>query len=356
MTDRRTHGSVAGHDARSSAPTATSPSSWSGSPRRRRWRPRRWMGRGDKNGADGAAVDAMRIVLDTRADGRHRRHRRGREGRGADALQRRAHRRRHADRSPTSPSTRSTAPRSPRSGRGNAIVGHRRVRAGHDVRPGPVRLHGEDRRRPRGRRRRSTSPRRPPRTSQAVAKAKGESVRDVTAVDPRPRPPRRRSSPRSGRPGARIRLIPDGDVAGAISTAWPDSGADILLRHRRHARGRHRRRRAQVHGRRAAGPAVAAQRRRARTPPSTPATTSTRCSPPTTSWPATTASSPPPASPTASCSRASTTTAGGATTQSLVMRSKSGTVRQVNARHQLVKLPRLRRHRLRLTALSAVPT
>ena len=29
--------------------------------------------------------------------------------------------------------------------------------------------------------------------------------------------------------GARIRLIPDGDVAGAISTAWPDSGADVLF-------------------------------------------------------------------------------------------------------------------------------
>jgi fructose-1,6-bisphosphatase II len=29
--------------------------------------------------------------------------------------------------------------------------------------------------------------------------------------------------------GARIRLIPDGDVAGAISTAWPESGADILF-------------------------------------------------------------------------------------------------------------------------------
>ncbi|MCY4036552.1 MAG: fructose-bisphosphatase class II, partial [bacterium] len=29
--------------------------------------------------------------------------------------------------------------------------------------------------------------------------------------------------------GARIRLIPDGDVAGAISTARPDSGADILF-------------------------------------------------------------------------------------------------------------------------------
>ena len=29
--------------------------------------------------------------------------------------------------------------------------------------------------------------------------------------------------------GARIRLIPDGDVAGAISTAWPDAGADVLF-------------------------------------------------------------------------------------------------------------------------------
>jgi len=29
--------------------------------------------------------------------------------------------------------------------------------------------------------------------------------------------------------GARIRLIADGDVAGAISTAWPDSGADVLF-------------------------------------------------------------------------------------------------------------------------------
>jgi fructose-1,6-bisphosphatase II len=29
--------------------------------------------------------------------------------------------------------------------------------------------------------------------------------------------------------GARIRLIPDGDVAGAISVAWPGSGADVLL-------------------------------------------------------------------------------------------------------------------------------
>src|SRR5690606_26491421 len=62
----------------------------------------------------------------------------------------------------------------------------------------------------------------------AVAQAKGESVRDITAVIlDRPRHEDLIAEVRST--GARIRLIPDGDVAGAISTAWPDSGADILL-------------------------------------------------------------------------------------------------------------------------------
>ena len=61
-----------------------------------------------------------------------------------------------------------------------------------------------------------------------MAKAKGESVRDVTAVIlDRPRHEELIAEVREA--GARIRLIPDGDVAGAISTAWPDSGADILL-------------------------------------------------------------------------------------------------------------------------------
>jgi fructose-1,6-bisphosphatase II len=31
------------------------------------------------------------------------------------------------------------------------------------------------------------------------------------------------------RAGARIRLIPDGDVAGALMTSWPDSGIDALM-------------------------------------------------------------------------------------------------------------------------------
>ena len=62
----------------------------------------------------------------------------------------------------------------------------------------------------------------------AVAKAKGEAVTDVTAVIlDRPRHADLIAEVRSA--GARIRLIPDGDVAGAISTAWQDSGADILF-------------------------------------------------------------------------------------------------------------------------------
>jgi fructose-1,6-bisphosphatase II len=63
---------------------------------------------------------------------------------------------------------------------------------------------------------------------EAVAKALGEDVDDITAVilDR----PRHEDIIRECREaGARIRLIPDGDVAGAIAVAWPDSGADILF-------------------------------------------------------------------------------------------------------------------------------
>ena len=63
---------------------------------------------------------------------------------------------------------------------------------------------------------------------EAVAEAKNESVRDLTAVIlDRDRHEEIIAEVRAA--GARIRLIPDGDVAGAISTAWPDSGADILF-------------------------------------------------------------------------------------------------------------------------------
>jgi len=62
----------------------------------------------------------------------------------------------------------------------------------------------------------------------AVAAALKKSVRDITAVVlDRPRHNELIAEIREA--GARIRLIQDGDVAGAISTGWPESGADILF-------------------------------------------------------------------------------------------------------------------------------
>ena len=63
---------------------------------------------------------------------------------------------------------------------------------------------------------------------EAVAKAKGEQVKDVTAVvlDRE----RHADIIRECREaGAMVRLIPDGDVMGALETAWADSGSDILF-------------------------------------------------------------------------------------------------------------------------------
>ena len=62
----------------------------------------------------------------------------------------------------------------------------------------------------------------------ALAKAKGKAVSELTAVVlDRPRHDDLIAEIRAC--GARIRLIPDGDIAGAIATAWPESGADILI-------------------------------------------------------------------------------------------------------------------------------
>ncbi|MCO5313450.1 MAG: class II fructose-bisphosphatase [Microthrixaceae bacterium] len=62
----------------------------------------------------------------------------------------------------------------------------------------------------------------------AVAAAKGKKVSELTAVIlDRPRHEQIIAEVRAA--GTRIRLIPDGDVAGAISTAWPESGADIMF-------------------------------------------------------------------------------------------------------------------------------
>jgi len=63
---------------------------------------------------------------------------------------------------------------------------------------------------------------------QAVAKAKNKKVEDVlvTILD-RPRHEKLIQEIRDA--GARIKQIPDGDVAGAMNTAFEDTGVDILL-------------------------------------------------------------------------------------------------------------------------------
>jgi len=62
----------------------------------------------------------------------------------------------------------------------------------------------------------------------AIAKAMGKSVEDLTAVIlDRPRHAALIAEIR--RHGVRIRLLSDGDVAGALMTAWPDSGIDVLF-------------------------------------------------------------------------------------------------------------------------------
>jgi fructose-1,6-bisphosphatase II len=61
-----------------------------------------------------------------------------------------------------------------------------------------------------------------------IAKANGKSIQDLSVVIlDRPRHDKLIGEVRAA--GARIRLIPDGDVAGALSTAWPDTGIDALL-------------------------------------------------------------------------------------------------------------------------------
>ena len=186
----------------------------------------RWMGRGDKNGADGAAVDAMRVVLDSVSmDGVVV------IGEGEkDEAPMLFNGERIGDGSPPETDiavdpidgTTLTA-----LGRGNALAVIAVSERGSMFNPGPcvymekIAVGPEcvgviDIEAPVAH------------NLMAVAKAKGESVRDVTAVIlDRPRHEDLIAQVRSA--GARIRLIQDGDVAGAISTAWPDSGADILL-------------------------------------------------------------------------------------------------------------------------------
>jgi fructose-1,6-bisphosphatase II len=186
----------------------------------------RWVGRGDKEGADGAAVDAMRVILESvPMDGIVV------IGEGEkDEAPMLYNGERIGDGTPPQTDiavdpvegTSLTA-----SGLGNAISVIAVSERGSMFDPGPCFYMEKIAVGPEGAGAIDITAS-PTENLLAVAKAKGESVRDLTAVIlDRPRHAELIAEVREA--GARIRLISAGDVIGAVSTAWPDSGADILF-------------------------------------------------------------------------------------------------------------------------------
>ncbi len=186
----------------------------------------RWMGRGDKEGADGAAVDAMRQVLATISmDGLVI------IGEGEkDEAPMLYNGERIGDGQPPQTDiavdpidgTTLTA-----LGRGGAIAVIAVSERGSMFDPGPCVYMEKIAAGPDGVGVIDIN-QTPAQNLAALAEAKRKQVRDLTAVildrD------RHADLIRAVRQtGARVRLIPDGDVAGAISTAYADSGADILF-------------------------------------------------------------------------------------------------------------------------------
>ena len=186
----------------------------------------RWMGRGDKEGADGAAVEAMRALLNTvsmdgvvvigegEKDEAPMLYNGERLGRGS---------RPEVDIAvdPVEGTTLTSL------GRANALSVIAASDRGTMFDPGPAfymtkvavgsAAAGS-----------IDIDRSPTENLRAVARALGEQVRDVTAIVlDRPRHAELIAEIRAA--GARIRLIQDGDVAGGISAAWPEAAADILF-------------------------------------------------------------------------------------------------------------------------------
>ena len=186
----------------------------------------RWVGRGDKNGADGAAVDAMRTVLSTvpmdgivvigegEKDEAPMLYNGERVGDGTAPLT-------DVAVDPIDGTTLTAY------GRANAIAVIAVSERGTMFNPGPcVYMHkicvGPEAAGSIDITATATQ------NLKWIAKAKGESVRDLTVVilD------RERHEDLIGEvraSGARVKLIGDGDIFGAIATSWPDAGVDVLL-------------------------------------------------------------------------------------------------------------------------------
>ena len=186
----------------------------------------RWMGRGDKEGADGAAVEAMRALLNTVAmagvvvigegekDEAPMLFNGEQLGRGVPP---------EVDIAvdPVEGTTLTSL------GRANALSVIAASDRGTMFDPGPAFymnkvVVGPDAKGS------IDIDRSPTDNLHAVAEALGEQVRDLTVVVlDRPRHEALIAEIRAA--GARVRLIQDGDVAGGITAAWPESSADILF-------------------------------------------------------------------------------------------------------------------------------
>jgi fructose-1,6-bisphosphatase II len=186
----------------------------------------RWMGRGDKEGADGAAVNAMRIVLQTVSmDGVVV------IGEGEkDSAPMLFNGERIGDGLPP-PTDIAVDPidgTTPTAlGRGGALAVIAASERGTMFDPGPCVYMEKIAVGPRGRGAVDVN-RTPTENLRALSRAVGLPVNDLTAVIlDRPRHTDLIAEVRAS--GARIRLITDGDVAGAIATGWPGAGVDILF-------------------------------------------------------------------------------------------------------------------------------
>ncbi len=186
----------------------------------------RWMGRGDKNGADHAAVEAMREVLGSvsmdgvvvigegEKDEAPMLYNGEQVGNGVAPLV-------DVAVDPIDGTTLTSL------GRGNALAVIAVSEKGTMFDPGPCVYMEKIAVGPEGVGAIDITAS-PTANLRWLAKATGKSIRDLTVVIlDRDRHAELIAEVRST--GARIRLIPDGDVAGAISTAWPNSGADILF-------------------------------------------------------------------------------------------------------------------------------
>jgi fructose-1,6-bisphosphatase II len=186
----------------------------------------RFMGRGDKEGADGAAVNAMRIVLQTidmngiivigegEKDNAPMLYNGERVGNGSGA-----------DFDVAVDPIDGTRPLA--FGRSNSLATVAIAPRGSMFNPGPFVYMNKFAVGPEAK---GTIDIERPITEnlKAIAKAKHKDVEDLTTIV-LDRPRHNDVIAEIRKAGARIRLIPDGDVAAALMTAWPDSGVDVLI-------------------------------------------------------------------------------------------------------------------------------